>query len=725
MNKKKIFTLILASVVFSNVLAQPTVLAVNAYDKPNTNLSTGTDKNPDIPDDGTPLVLGIKNNSILSKPVKPIIKINNSLLDKKCIDDDKLVHATLNGKPYNFKFISKNNSIVTLSGDNISTDTAKTGENTLIIYTPDKTNPSNDKLDKVTKIVFLMDTIPPSIAFSEASGRNIENDKCYTGEISPIINMSDNYHIASCNITLNGKPCKGYFKRDLNENMSFFMDKISEDGNYDLKVVATDLAGNTSIFNKSFTIDNTAPSINISGVNDGDYLNSDVVTPYINIKDLNFDASKTKFIVRKNGVETPVDVMQNADGLFYFNLYEEGNYSFEVIAYDKAGNETASAPINFVIDKTAPILNFNFLDNQYFNKPFKPIITTQNSDDFIDKLTINGIEYYPNTLPDFSANNVYDVTVVAKDKAGNFSPVSHLKFTIDTIGPVINISNLIDNYYYNSSVLPSIISTDINPYLFTMTLNGANYNNEVISAEGNYKLVILSTDKAQNSTSKIINFVIDKTAPIISLKDLVNNEIFNHGINPYIYITDPNSYMSILMIDGEDYHGGIIGMDGKHTLLIEAVDKAGNLKKEAINFFIKAAPPQIYVSGLDNGKTYTGSVTPKISFSKDAVESETTITLDGNPYKLNDKISSVGDHELIISTKDSVGNKSTKRVNFSIASDKKTVATKISNVIKKILPASKSSSSNVALYGTIAVIAGAAIALFLGLKLKAKKVIKK
>lgn len=725
MNKKKIFTFILASVIFSNVLTQPTVLAVDIYSKPNANLPADTNKALNIPNDGTPLVLGLKNNSALCKPVKPIIKIDNSFLDENYITVNKLVHATLNGKPYNLKFISKDNSIVTLEGDILSSSTAETGKNELIIYAPDKTNPFNDQLDKVTKIDFLMDLISPNISFSEINKRDIENGKCYTGEVNPAINLSDNYHIASYSISLNGKPCQGHFKKSDDKNMSFVINKLSQDGNYNLKAVVTDDAGNTTTLNKSFIIDNTAPSINISGVNDGDYLNSSAVTPYINIQDPNFDATKTSLIVRKNGVEIPVDIIRNGDGLFYFNVYDEGSYSFEVTAYDKAGNVSTSKPINFVIDRTAPILNFNFSDNEYFNKAFKPIIKTENSDDFIDKLTINGIEYSPNNLPDFLENNAYEVIAIAKDKAGNFSPVSHLKFTIDTIVPVINISNLTDNYYYNISVNPSIISTDVNPDLFTMTLNGINYNNEAISAEGNYKLVILSTDKAKNSTSKIINFVIDKTSPIISLKGLVNNEIFNHGINPYIYITDSNSYMSILMLDGEDYHGGIIGMDGKHTLLIEAVDKAGNLKKEAINFFIKAEPPQIYVSDIDNGKTYTGSVTPKISFSKDAVESETTMTLDGNPYKLNDKISSVGNHELVISTKDSVGNKSTKRVNFSIASDKKPVTTNLSNAIKKIIPTSNSSSSNAVLCGIAAIIAGAAIALFLRLKLKAKKVIKK
>ncbi|MFL0250724.1 Ig-like domain-containing protein [Clostridium neuense] len=724
MNRKKIFSVILASLFISNVFTQSTVLAVGTSNNQSINSSinkNSSDKPSDIPDDGTPLIIGISNNSASSKPVKPIIKIKNSLLDKNYIGDNNLVHATLNGKPYNLKFISKDNDILTLEGDTIADDTPKGEKNTLIVYAPDKTYPYSSSCTKSTKIQFSIDSISPTISFNEVYGRNIQDGGNYTGTVSPIITMSDNYHIASYSITLNGEAYKGYANENINGNITFAGSKIAQDGNYTLKVTVKDDAGNTSTFSKSFVIDNTAPSISISGVKNNDYLNSSSVTPYINIQDANFDPTKTSFVVKKDGVEIPVDIMRDDSGLYYFTIYDEGTYSITATAYDKAGNESTLEPISFVIDRTAPVLNFNFSDNQYFNRSFRPIITTENSDDFIDKLTINGIEYSPNDIPDFLANNVYEITAVGKDRAGNFSPVSHLRFTIDTIAPIINVSNLTDDYYYNSSVTPLITSTDINPYLFTMTLNGSSYNNSIISAEGNYELVITSTDKASNSSEKIIRFVIDKTAPSILLKGLTNGGIFNHYINPYIYITDPNSYMSLLMIDGEDYHGGIIGMDGRHTLLIEAVDKAGNIRKEAISFFIKAAPPQIYVSGLDDGKTYTGSVTPKISFSKDAVESETTATLDEKPYNLNDKISTVGNHELVISTKDFAGNKTTKRINFSIASDKKPVTAQISNIVKKIIPSAKAANGNTPLYAIIAVLAAAGIGLFSILKFRAKK----
>ncbi|WP_234121613.1 Ig-like domain-containing protein [Clostridium hydrogenum] len=724
MNRKKVFSVILASLFISNVFTESTVLAVDTSNNQSINSSINESSKDDtskVPDDGTPLILGVNNNSSSSKPVKPIIKIKNSLLDKNCIGNDNLVHATLNNKPYNLKFISKDNDIVTLEGDTISENTPKNQKNTLIVYSPDTVYIYSPSYTKSTKVQFSIDSVPPAISFNEAYGRNIENGGVYTGSISPIINMSDNYHLANYSVTLNGKACNGYFYLNTNGGISFAGNKISQDGNYTLKVTAKDDAGNASTFSKSFVIDNTAPNISISGVKDGDYLNSESVTPYIDIQDSNFDPTRTSFVVKKDGVEIPVDVTRDDNGLYYFSLYDEGTYTITATAYDKAGNESTLTPISFVIDRTAPVLNFNFSDNQYFNKAFKPIITTENSDDFVDTLIINGVEYSPDNVPDFLANNAYDVTAIAKDRAGNFSPTSHLKFTIDTIAPVINTSNITDNYYYNTSVSPLITSTDINPYLFTMTLNGTSYNNGIISAEGNYELVITSVDKASNSSEKIIRFVIDKTAPTISLKGLVNNGIFNHSIDPYVYINDPNSYMSILMIDGEDYHGGIIGMDGKHTLLIEAVDKAGNINKEAINFFIKATPPQIYVSGLNNGNTYTGSVTPKISFSKDIVESETTMTLDGNAYKLNDKISSVGNHELVISTTDSAGNKATKRIDFSIASDKKNVTAQISNIIKKIIPTSKSQNGAFPLYGAIAVIACAAIGLLGVLKFKRKK----
>ncbi|WP_066020848.1 MULTISPECIES: Ig-like domain-containing protein [Clostridium] len=1036
MNYKKITSLILSVAIISSTHSYCTVRAdqiSNTQNNINQPLNNYDEYDINAPTDGTPLIVNVANNSIYNSSVEPIIKINNISLNVSDIGENKAVHATLNGQPYNLALISKKNNILTLKGDKISQNTVKGQKNTLVIYSKGL-NPNGTTSEKTASVNFSIDSEAPSISFSEKNGINIQDGGYYTGQINPVIKLSDNYSIANYSINLNGAPYTGKVSYDKDGNITFEGTPISSDGNYNLSINIKDSAGNTSTFSRTFILDNTAPNISISGINNNDSVNTDVtpkiniedcspdidkttldikkdgvsiptqlkknpdgslyfnvsdegnysfsvtaydkcghsststpinfvidktppslnsnfndnqyfdkpfkpaintenssdfistltingnpylfnnlpffsdgtydveaqgkdnagnlsemyhskftvdtiapeinisginnndcvntdVTPKINIDDCNPDIDKTTLDVKKDGVSIPTQLKKNSDGSLYFNVSDEGSYSFSVTAYDKCGHSSTSTPINFVIDKTPPSLNFNFNDGQYFNKPFKPVINTENSSDFISTLIINGKPYSINNLP-FFGDGTYDVEAQGKDNAGNLSEMYHLKFTVDTIAPEINISginnndyvntdvtphinikdsnldidrtvltvrkdgvvipvalkqsldgslyfnvsaegsysfsvtaydksgnsststpvnfvidktsplldfnfidgqyinkdfkpivktkdindfistllvngnpylfndlpyfhdgtydleaqgkdragnlsalyhlkfivdtmapninvtSLTDNFYYNTSVNPSISVTDANLSYIKMLLNGSDYNLGEITNEGNYQLVIISKDKADNISEKTLTFVIDKTAPSISINGLTDDGVFNYFLNPYVYISDNNPLMSILLLDGHDYHGGLITEDGKHILIVEVVDKAGNVSKKVYKFFIKAVPPDIYVSGVESGKTYKNAITPKISFSKDVVDSYTSITLDGKPYNIGDEISSVGKHELIISVKDNYGNKTVKKVYFSIASDGgSTVSSKINTIIHKIIPA--------------------------------------
>jgi hypothetical protein len=531
---------------------------------------------------------------------------------------------------------------------------------------------------------FYIDT-NPVISYQDANSRDIENGQYYNGVISPVITLSDNYNISNYSITINGDNYNGSFSKDAAGNIIFTGAPINEDGTYNIAVTVTDEAGNVlSPFNRSFTLDNTSPYINITGVLNNEYTNNLSVTPTVQIDDTNLDYSSIHFNLSKNGIKLPVSPTCSGD-LYNFALYDEGNYSLSVTATDKAGNVSTTSPINFTIDRTCPILNFNFKDGSYINNFFTPSIITENPDDFINELLINGIEYSPDDIPYLNADGIYDIIAQGKDKAGNLSPVSDLHFTIDTTPPAINIANLMDNFYYNQNVAPSVTCTDVNLSAFTMTLNGQPYNGQPITAEGNYELVIIGTDKAGNINRQVVDFVIDKTAPVITIEGVINNETLRAILTPLIGIDDPNAQVTILL-DGEDYHGGAITTDGKHTLIVEAVDRAGNISKKVITFFLKTTPPSICVSNVEDGDSYSGTVTPDISFSKDVVPEDTVMTLDGNPYKQGDVISTPGEHDLCISVQDSAGNKTTKHIKFTIASAN-IISSAVPKILHKILPA--------------------------------------
>lgn len=653
--------------------------------------------------DVTPVILGITDGEKFHDKVTPTILVSDEFLTKEDVGTGKAISATLNGKPYNLTFDSENGHTLKLIGDTISGNTPIGTQYNLVVSASSKTNPTEVKTKSVD---FVIDHNAPTISFSDANNRNIENDKYYTGVIDPVFKIADNYSDTNHNITINGNNYNGSISKDVNGNISFKGDEISADGTYDIVATATDEAGNTTTYETKFTLDNTAPSINMWGIENNEYTNKPSIMPTIYVSDPNIDYSQTKFNLTRNGqnisINPPLD-----QGLYSFQLEDEGNYSLTVTSVDKAGNSHTSEPENFTIDRTSPILDFNFKDNSYIDKAFKPSVSLQNSSDFLSELLINGISYDSNNIPNFLDNKAYEVTAQGKDKAGNLSAISTSTFTIDTIAPIINVKNLISNFYYNKTIGPNISSADVNAQTFTMTLNGKPYNNESIKAEGSYQLVINSIDKAGNTTNRVIDFVIDKTAPAITIKGLINNTTLTSIISPLISINDANADTTILL-DGQDYHGGPITTDGKHTLIIETVDKAGNMSEKVFTFFLKTTPPSIYVSGVENGSSYDSSVTPIISFSKDVVADRTVMTLDGNPYKQGDKISSTGNHELDITVNDNAGNKVTKKIKFTITATN-IIAAAVPKVLRKILP-SKVTNSRQNLF----VVFGSILAIIIG-----------
>ncbi|MDD3223252.1 MAG: Ig-like domain-containing protein [Clostridium sp.] len=630
--------------------------------------------------DVTPSISGVTNNSNVQNTVTPTVEINDKFLTDGDFGPGKAIQTSLNGNPYNLNFDSKDGNILKFTGDPISGNTPRGQQYNLVISASNKVHPDERKTSTVN---FVIDNEAPSISFSDANGKNINNGGYYNGTVIPSINISDNYKVTSYNVTINGSEYNGSVSTDSNGNIVFTGSPITSDGTYDIKISASDEAGNVSNYEKTFTLDNTCPYVSISGVTNGEYTNSFCVTPYIKVTDKNIDLSRTTFYLKKNNEVIPVMPILNGDS-YYFNLYDEGNYTLIVTAFDKASNSYTTSPINFTIDRTAPVLNFNFKNGSYINRFFRPSVTTEDPSDFIIKLIINGIEYSAGNLPILSDNRGYDITAEGEDKAGNLSPITTMHFTLDTIAPFLTVQNLTDNYYYNRNVGPYISSTDVNPNIFYMTLNGRPYNNEPITAEGSYELVITSIDKAGNISTRVIDFVIDKTAPSITIKGLINYATLTSIIDPLISIDDPNADVTILL-DGVPYHGGPITTDGKHTLIIEAVDKAGNISRKVIVFFLKTTPPNVYVSGIENGKDYDHSVTPSISFSKDVVSSDTVMTLDGNSYKQGDSISSEGKHELYISVKDSAGNKTVKKIDFTITVPQ-SLAASIPTTLHKFLP---------------------------------------
>ncbi|MDD5778037.1 MAG: pectinesterase family protein [Candidatus Thermoplasmatota archaeon] len=146
------------------------------------------------------------------------------------------------------------------------------------------------------------------------------------------------------------------------------------DGTYQLRITATDEAGNTGTNTSlSFILDNTPPAVIIDQPRGGEVLGGDYKTLRIfwnatDTVDSNLDGTIWISYSSDNG-ETWVDMVKGASnsGEFTYGIqaWDNGNYRLRINATDDAGNTGSAVSANFTIDKDPPTVEITNPDPGY------------------------------------------------------------------------------------------------------------------------------------------------------------------------------------------------------------------------------------------------------------------------------------------------------------------------------------------------------------------------
>jgi LPXTG-motif cell wall-anchored protein len=179
--------------------------------------------------------------------------------------------------------------------------------------------------------------------------------------------------------------------------------------------------------------------------------------------------------------------------------------------------------------------------------------------------------------------------VSATDKAGNKTELEY-SFVIDKTNPVIKVEGVENNGLYNSEVEVKVTVDDTDAIVTkSLTLNGEPVEIGKLAKEGTYVLKVSAVDKAGNKTELEYSFVIDKTAPAVTVEGVETNKVYtNMSITPTIK-SEEGAVLTITL-DGSAYDGKEpIKSLGAHTIKIVVVDKAGNKSETVISFTIEVA----------------------------------------------------------------------------------------------------------------------------------------
>lgn len=216
---------------------------------------------------------------------------------------------------------------------------------------------------------------------------------------------------------------------------------LSTTGRYYLEATVYDNAENKGVYTSEYySIDADGPKVEFSGSQYG--------TSYTNIQAYVYDnhsgLASFKYYITKDGVDG--QLMQGSGSTINHRVSEVGKYTITVIATDKLGNESTSKSNYYIIDNTPPKVTFSpVADDTWMNGVVDITVTDEESG--ISAATYHiyqggseetNVNIYNGKARVYITEHYQAITVVATDKAGNYTNAFSGYYKIDNIKPTIS-----------------------------------------------------------------------------------------------------------------------------------------------------------------------------------------------------------------------------------------------------------------------------------------------
>ncbi|GAM12634.1 Ig-like domain-containing protein [Mesobacillus selenatarsenatis] len=544
-------------------------------------------------------------------------------------------------------------------------------------------------------------------------------------------------------------PLKGGYKKAIRK-LSF-----TEDGDYEISLINSDRVGNRNkIGPVKFTIDSTNPVIDISGIDEGAFVQKGKKVT-IKVKEHNYEQNDVKIAVsRKEEIEGPekqynIGEWKNTaeESQLSYTFDEDGDYEIVVEAKDKAENDGATKKLSFTVDNKKPVIKISGpKEDAYYNKGTDVKIAVEERNYKNNKVDISvtrmvevdgekvdfkigewkNVDQISDLSHEFNQDGEYEMIVNARDAAGNQGDTESIHFTVDKIAPKLSINGVEDNNNYRTDKPVHVKIADRNIDLSRTELkvrkNGKAYSigeptltgktdaakSFTFSEEGSYTIDLNSTDKAGNKElHDSVAFIIDKTNPVVKIDGVENNSFNPTGKNVTISIDELNFETNNVEVsaskDGANFNigkwknsgklsklGYNFTKDGLYTILATATDKAGNgpIAKK-MTFTVDTVKPSIEINGVENNAYYNVDKPVSIAIRDVNLDiNKVSVTRNGAGYgiggfsvkngvaSMSHNFSKEGDYSILVEATDKAGNKFSSTMKFTIDKTKPVITPK-------------------------------------------------
>lgn len=534
-----------------------------------------------------------------------------------------------------------------------------------------------------------------------------------------------------------------------------------KDGIYEIRFDAKDKASNEATKTIRFSIDRTAPVISKISYSNVDGVIAPIYQKIYSRKDI-----VVAFKVRDSvtGVEDKnVYVTFGKDGKKYRARKTTAGF-YEIIipkdihvksfdgrltlwAGDLLGNQSrvTSKPIVYSTKHSRILMDCDKDISKWSNEnvTFNVKVSDQSSGISQIVYRIDGEEIYKATFAKNTKEFAYELTasknaatrdgytveVEVTNHCGTVTTASKTVY-IDKAAPMISLSGIENGKHYSQDMLFTMEVSDVSydatgvELFIERNLDGvaerivvpfftpdsyedvAKYN---VTGDGSYKIYAVATDGAGNKTvSNTLDFVIDKTAPKLSINNVKDKEVLASGVDVSFGCEESNYLQNKVTILVEQVIAGQkktsqitefpkkgkkqsisrrFDEDGTYTVTMEAVDVAGNVaEKKTVTFTIDKTKPEIIIDGCNNYELFDKPITLSVrvmeeNFLDNEVEISgkctdadgKTIDVELSPFESTSRESVLsyeaktdGHYNFVVTVRDHAGNQDSKEIHFTI-----------------------------------------------------------